>query len=120
MVQAMKLYHVPRHSIVKVIGASVKTNSGVYDEIEFDHIDGMYSVCYVGPDRELAHLFCGTDVEIIKPAVTYAVTGIERNGRRFKITTNSLIHAMGINLHTGTVWEVDHKGKRKAIKRVLN
>ena len=116
----MKLYHVPRHSIIKLVGAYVEIDGVVYDEIEFDHIDGMYSVCYAGPKQDLVHLYAGSEVEIIKPAVTYAVTGIERNGRRFKITTNSLIHAMGINLHTGTVWEVDHKGKRKAIKRVMN
>ena len=51
---------------------------------------------------------------------TYAVIGIERNGRRFKITTHNYMHAMSINVYSGTVWEVSADGKRKAIKRVWN
>ena len=51
--------------------------------------------------------------------VEYHVTGIDRNGRRFKIITNKGMHAMMINIYRGSVWEVIN-GKRKLIKRVYN
>ena len=35
----------------------------------------------------------------------YKVTGVDRSGNRFKIETSSYIHAMGINLYRGNVWE---------------
>ena len=49
----------------------------------------------------------------------YEVTGVDRSGSRFSISTKSWIQAMGINLWRGSVWEVK-KGKRKLIKRVEN
>jgi len=50
----------------------------------------------------------------------YIVTGTLRNGRRFKrIETSDRMHAMCINLWSGSVWEVK-QGKRKLIKRVCN
>ena len=47
----------------------------------------------------------------------YHVTGVDRNGKRFKIVTANARHADGINLYNGTVWEVID-GKRKMIRRV--
>lgn len=36
----------------------------------------------------------------------YKVTGVLFSGKRFKaIHTDSLMHAMGINLYNGTVWQ---------------
>ena len=56
--------------------------------------------------------------------VAYHVTGIEANGRRFKLVysanTAGLFMVFGINLYRGTVWEVYDSGKRHAIKRVWN
>ena len=51
--------------------------------------------------------------------ISYAVTGIDRAGKRFSMTFDNYIHAMGINLWQGTVWMVSN-GKRKLIKRVYN
>ena len=51
--------------------------------------------------------------------VTYHVTGTDARGKRFKIVTPSYMHAMGINVYNGSVWEV-RNGKRKRIKRVFN
>tara|TARA_R100001594_G_scaffold149891_1_gene209080 strand:+ start:501 stop:848 length:348 start_codon:yes stop_codon:yes gene_type:complete len=50
----------------------------------------------------------------------YHVTGVDRDGKRFKIVTASARHADGINLWNGTVWEVDGEGKRTMIRRVYN
>ena len=50
----------------------------------------------------------------------YHVTGVDRCGKRFKIVTANKIHADGINLYKGTVWEVDCDGKRTMIRRVHN
>ena len=54
--------------------------------------------------------------------VTYRVTRILTNGRRFKaIVTNSYHYAMGINLYRGSVWEKTATGgKWRLIKRVWN
>lgn len=51
--------------------------------------------------------------------VTYVVTGKLYNGKRFKITTASRMHAFGINLWRGSVWIIE-AGKRKRIKKVSN
>tara|TARA_R110000787_G_scaffold89251_1_gene189008 strand:- start:1629 stop:2057 length:429 start_codon:yes stop_codon:yes gene_type:complete len=50
---------------------------------------------------------------------TYEATGVTRRGHRFKVTTDNYVHAMGINLWRGTVWEVAN-GKRKKIRTVYN
>jgi len=49
----------------------------------------------------------------------YHVTGVTVRGERFKIVTSNYIHAMGINLWRGSVWEVKD-GRRKRIKHVVN
>ena len=47
----------------------------------------------------------------------YSVTGVDISGKRFRINTSNRIHALGINLAKGTVWE--NSGiTRKAIKKV--
>ena len=47
----------------------------------------------------------------------YKITGIDRSGHRFKIYSNNYMHAMMINLYSGTVWHND-KGTWRIIKRV--
>ena len=53
-------------------------------------------------------------------SVTYNVTGVTRNGRRFKIVTSNAIHAAGINLWRGTLWRVLPGGRREIVRRVWN
>jgi hypothetical protein len=51
---------------------------------------------------------------------TYHVTGTLVNGRRFPpIVTRNPIHALGINLWHGSVWQI-RDGKRHLVKRVSN
>lgn len=50
----------------------------------------------------------------------YKITGTDRKGKRFKILTNSGIHAMGINLWKGTVYVKRNRTGWKIIKRVWN
>lgn len=49
----------------------------------------------------------------------YVVTGVDRRGKRFRITTNSWLHARGINLWRGTKW-LERAGKRYMLTRVFN
>ncbi len=50
----------------------------------------------------------------------YKVTGTDRNGRRFAaIYTDSAMHASGINLFAGTVWQFDGE-KYRVVYRVWN
>ena len=49
----------------------------------------------------------------------YKITGTDAEGKRFKIETNSRIHALGINLYNGSVWRRINN-KWKLIKRVSN
>jgi hypothetical protein len=50
---------------------------------------------------------------------TYQVTGVDRNGKRFRITTDTWRHASGINLWRGTKWLV-RGNKRFKIQSVFN
>ena len=52
--------------------------------------------------------------------MTYHITGVDRNGKRFKIVTSNPIHAAGINVWRGTKWIVDENGKRKVLQRIYN
>lgn len=53
--------------------------------------------------------------------VSYKVTGVTRDGRRFKaIHTKNYHYAMGINLYRGTVWYKDAEGKWRVLCRVWN
>jgi hypothetical protein len=49
----------------------------------------------------------------------YVVTGTDRRGKRFRITTNSWLHARGINLWRGTKW-LERAGKRYLLTRAFN
>lgn len=51
---------------------------------------------------------------------TFLVTGIDRNGKRFKIESSSYEYACMINLWNGSVWAVLENNKRKLLKRVIN
>ena len=48
---------------------------------------------------------------------TYIITGVDRQGKRFKITTCSAEHALGINVWQGSKWKLVN-GKRKLLCRV--
>jgi hypothetical protein len=50
---------------------------------------------------------------------TYLVTGVDREGKRFRIATDTWQHACGINLWRGTKWLVRDK-KRFKIQSVFN
>ena len=68
--EIVKLYEAPRGSWIKLeSGPIVSGKTGRPHQVEFyfDHIDGMYSVCYLDPDdpSTMFHLFRGTDVEVV-------------------------------------------------------
>jgi hypothetical protein len=54
-----------------------------------------------------------------KPGDMYEVTGVDRDGKKFKITTHSWQHAQGINVWRGTKWLV-RDGHRHIIQRIYN
>lgn len=47
----------------------------------------------------------------------YVITGTDRNGKRFKINTDTPQH---YNIWKGTLWEVQENGKRKKVKEYWN
>ena len=49
---------------------------------------------------------------------SYKITGVDRTGKRFRILTNNYMHAMCINLYSGSVWKMDTEGTWRLIKRV--
>lgn len=62
-------------------------------------------------------------VIIMNDSLAYAefhVTGILRNGTRFKKVYSSALFAMSTNLYRGSVYGVLDNGKRKLLKRVYN
>ena len=52
----MKLYNVPRNTLVRIIYSG--------EEVMFHHIDGMYSYCK-NLHGEVVHLAAWTEVEIV-------------------------------------------------------
>lgn len=64
----MKLYEVPRNSVVRVVSdnrnppCSITTEEG--EVIKFHHIDGMYSYCH-NKKGEVVHLAAWTEVELV-------------------------------------------------------
>ena len=48
---------------------------------------------------------------------TYTITGKDRNGKRFRINTNSPEH---YNIWQGTVWQNLNNGKRKRVLTYSN
>jgi len=66
----MKLYEAPRVSVLKLKHGPLKFKYEdgevkTCDTFLFHHIDGMYSVCYAGDNKELLHLGASTDVEVV-------------------------------------------------------
>ena len=57
---------------------------------------------------------------MIEQFVEFHVTGILRNGNRFKDVYADGKRALRINLWQGSVWGVTDTGKRKLLKRVYN
>ena len=65
----MKLYNVQRGSKIKILSEDYLIPPGAPplkkgDELKFDHVDGMYSVCYL--DGELVHLSANAEVEVLE------------------------------------------------------
>jgi hypothetical protein len=65
----MKLYDVPRHSKIRIIDEDVKNPPAALvqdtgDVLDFDHIDGMYSLCY-DKDGNSVHIAAWTEVEVL-------------------------------------------------------
>lgn len=64
----MKLYDVPRNSRVRLLKDTVVPPCGVTEEagteLDFCHIDGMYSLCY-NDDGDTVHPAACTDVEVL-------------------------------------------------------
>ena len=65
----MKLYDLQPHLKIRIIDedvknplASLKQNTG--DVLDFEHIDGMYSLCY-DKDRNPVHIAAWTEVEVL-------------------------------------------------------
>jgi len=50
----------------------------------------------------------------------WEVTGVDVNGKRFKIVTNNYLYAKGINLYRGSVWQRYSDGTRRLLWRVWN
>ena len=53
------------------------------------------------------------------PTDKYMATGIDRNNKRFKITSDSYDYIRGINIWRGTKWLL-RNGKRYRIQSVTN
>jgi hypothetical protein len=56
----MKLYELKKGQKFKFSG---EDGQFYPEEIEFDHVDGMYSVCW-DPRGALVHVFAASDVEV--------------------------------------------------------
>ena len=61
----MKLYEVPSDVRVRVIDPEHKKLTGKYMEVNFHHVDGMYSYC-TDDEGSPVHLAVWTPVEIVK------------------------------------------------------
>lgn len=64
----MQLYNVPRNSRIKIINPEAPPPDGLNpiqgEELNFSHIDGMYSYC-TRDNGEVVHLKAWTEVEVI-------------------------------------------------------
>lgn len=62
--------------------------------------------------------------EIKYPVISYVVTGVTKDGKRFRKQYSDSFWALGINLWRGSVWKqtIESPGiiKRKRIKSVWN
>lgn len=50
----------------------------------------------------------------MKKLKTFLLTGVNRNGRRFRIATTTPWH---YNILNGSLWLIDSKGKKKLLNR---
>lgn len=57
----MKLYDVPRNSRIRLVGHTLSSDM----ELNFHHIDGMYSYC-TDDDGNVMHLAAWTEIELVK------------------------------------------------------
>ena len=61
MRELKKLYEIPNNSVIDVAHLGLETlNGDKIKELDFDHIDGAYSLCYW--DGEALHLSASTEV----------------------------------------------------------
>ena len=62
----MKLYDVPRNSMIRLLAKPVTPMVSVPpdDVVRFSHVDGMYSLCY-NNDGSICHPAAWTEVEVI-------------------------------------------------------
>jgi|TARA_Y100000310_G_scaffold92432_1_gene90082 hypothetical protein len=65
----MKLYDLQPHLKIRIIDKDVKTPLGSLkqntgDVLDFEHVDGMYSLCY-DKDRNPVHIAAWTEVEVL-------------------------------------------------------
>ncbi len=51
---------------------------------------------------------------------SFAVTGIDRNGRRFKMESENYFYLRSVNVWQGTLWGVRKDGSRKALRKYYN
>ena len=69
MPKRLKLYDVPRGSRIKIIQDREHPphhrNFDDEEELEFSHIDGMYSLCF-DDDNNPVHLAAWAEVEVIR------------------------------------------------------
>ncbi len=71
----MQLYKVPRGSRIRLRSESERPENSRHppdhrefeenEELEFDHVDGMYSLCF-DKDKQPVHLVAWSDVEVIR------------------------------------------------------
>ncbi len=65
----VKLYNVPPNSKIDVshLGLTIKESGEYVDELDFKHIDGMYSLSYFEHNGEMVpvHLQAWTEVKVL-------------------------------------------------------
>ena len=59
----VKLYEVPKNSRIRIEGLEV--NGVLTEELNFHHVDGMYSLC-ITDDDEIVHIAAFAECEIIE------------------------------------------------------
>lgn len=52
--------------------------------------------------------------------VRYVATGLDAQGRRFRIASHIWLHIQAINIYRGTRWGILPSGKRVVLERVYN
>lgn len=80
----MKLYEIPRGSYIRLLEdasvppAALQLNKG--DLLYFDHVDGMYSFCRLGPEyKALVHPAAYTEAEVVD-VIEFTAERRERGG----------------------------------------